>query len=551
MFQTNKKNNLISNDNLNVIASIIFIVFFFCGILIAPDYGLSTDEPFQRAIGYYWYINLIEKFFSEYSSIEILKAKFDNMYWSNEIKEGQFLFYSAFFDTLCAFIEELTQINNSKHAFILKHKLTFTVFFISSIFFWKIIKNRFPNKNFLLFVLIFYLTTPRIFAESFYNSKDIVFMSFCVFSIYYYFKYLDNNNLSNIILFTLFAALATTIRIMGIQFFLMFSLFFLLNSLEEKNYFKTNYKKYILHILLYFFFIFLFWPFLWNNPLQNFIISFKSFANYPWENYIFYLGNYIKANNLPWHYIPLWIFISTPLFQFFLFLVGFSVTLKLFLVNFISLDEKKKLWKHVDQQKDFFILIFFLFPIFTIIVFNSTLYGGWRHLYYIYPCIIYFISVFLNSLYKINSFFKQKNIISLLILTLLISNVYALIKFHPYQNVYFNVLIKKNANKFFEIDYWGLGNLQTIKLISNDKENLNKSIRTASFAPLEYTQLMLDEERLKFEGTTQNDQDFIFTNYTFENNPYFLKKYDIPKNYNKYFSLKRDGIIINEIFKKK
>ena len=171
-------------------------------------------------------------------------------------------------------------------------------------------------------------------------------------------------------------------------------------------------------------------------------------------------------------------------------------------------------------------------------------------MYFIYPCIIYFIGVSINYLLNSKRFFKNKNYIYILALIILISNTYNIIKYHPYQNVYFNFFFKKSANKLFEIDYWGLGNLETIKIIYKDEKDINKSIRTASFVPLNYTKLMLEDKEIKFEGTYNNNQDYIFTNYIYESNPIYLKKYDIPKNYTKFFTLERDGIVINEVYKK-
>ena len=56
--------------------------------------------------------------------------------------------------------------------------------------------------------------------------------------------------------------------------------------------------------------------------------------------------------------------------------------------------------------------------------------------------------------------------------------LYNLVKFHPYQNVYFNYLIKHKANKYFEIDYWGLANREAIEFIIKDSkyENIIKDI---------------------------------------------------------------------------
>ena len=63
--------------------------------------------------------------------------------------------------------------------------------------------------------------------------------------------------------------------------------------------------------------------------------------------------------------------------------------------------------------------------------------------------------------------------------------------------------------------------------IATDKNKLNKvQVRTASFTPLNYTQLIMSEsenERLILTGTKHLNQDYIFTNRVYERNPKFLK----------------------------
>ena len=73
-------------------------------------------------------------------------------------------------------------------------------------------------------------------------------------------------------------------------------------------------------------------------------------------------------------------------------------------------------------------------------------------------------------------------------------NLYNLIRLHPYQNVYFNSLFEKKANKLFEIDYWGLGNASSLKFLAKNKFDGNKlEIKVSSYTPLSYSLLILDD----------------------------------------------------------
>ena len=539
----------------NILIYLFFLFFLIVGLLIYKSFGLSIDEPFHRTSGYFWFYILAKKIFPLWDQLVDLKKSIEQMEWSEQFFRGQFNEYGPLFDLFSVGLEKIFGITSAKGAYELKHLLTFLTFFISGIYFFKMISKRFKNEIFSLLIVFFYFTSPRIFAESFYNCKDIIFMSFWVISIFYFFKSFEKNSLKNLILFSLFAAFATQIRIMGIQLIFFYLLYFFWQSLEEKKFLKKNSIYLINTLFFYFLFLYIFWPFLWENPIQNLIKTFLTFSNYEWGLKVFYLGKYINADNLPWHYTIVWIFITSPLIYIFFFLVGFGKTFKLLFNNLtaISENDENKLWTNNNQKKDFFIIFFLLTPILSVVLLNSTLYGGWRHLYFVYPSIIYLIAVGAEfSYFKIKK--KISNKVIIIFVSILVSyNFYTIIKLHPYQNIYFNSLVENKANKYFEIDYWGLANHEALEFIIKDKNNGDLvTIRTASFTPLNYSKkiINIDEEIYKLEGTTHSNQDYIFTNYHYEKNPKYEKKYLIPKNYQKVFTIRRGNIIINEIYKK-
>ena len=539
----------------SILIFIFFFLFFIIGLLIHKNFGISNDEPFQRSVGYYWYISIIETFSNDTEYIDYLKQKFNSMYWANYLNNGNLIQYGILFDTLSAFIEELFNIKNDQDAFYLKHFLTFIIFFVSSIFFYKIIDGRFNNKLFAVLITFIFISSPRIFAEAFYNCKDIIFMSFCVISLFFALKNFEYFNYKNLLFFSFFAALATNIRVMGIFLFVLFVIFIIFDSIEENKFSKK--KLYNLLVLLVTFplIVYIFWPFLWDDPVNKLIFTIKSFANYDWPGEVFYLGNFYKGSNLPWHYIPVWIIVTTPILILFLFFGGFFKISNIFFTNFLNLSEKNKLWINTNQKKDFFVLFFLLSPIFLVIILNSTLYSGWRHLYFVYPCLIYFSGIGLKTIFKINIFKKNKIIIISTIGILVLNNMMNLVKYHPYQNIFFNILAEKKANTKFEIDYWGLGNKEALQfLLKRKKLSGEIKVRVASFTPLQYTYLILNKSEansFSIVGTADQNQEFVFTNYIFDKDPNFEKKYSISNNYDSIFTLKRGNIILNEIFERK
>ena len=88
--------------------------------------------------------------------------------------------------------------------------------------------------------------------------------------------------------------------------------------------------------------------------------------------------------------------------------------------------------------------------------------------------------------------------------------------------------------------------------MSPDKEKVTVGI--ASFTPLGDSLFVVDKEiskRIEVTGTNLLNEDFIFTNYYYEINPKFTKKYHIPDNYEKIYTLRKGNVLINDLYIKK
>jgi len=296
------------------------------------------------------------------------------------------------------------------------------------------------------------------------------------------------------------------------------------------------------------------WPYLWNNTFSNLLNVFTAYQKII-VGTNFYLGEYFSTKYLPWHYIFVWIAVTIPFFYAPLILHSLFLIIRKFILNFLSVKKEVKLFQNKIDEYDFLFLLYFFLPIFYFITFNKPLIGGWRYLYFIFPSIIYFVIYSIDKIINFKENLVLKNSFFVLIFFCILNNFFTLVKFHPFQNIYFNKLVEKKANQLFDIDYWGLANANAInKILKDISPNEIYSIRTLSFVPLHYSMYIIDDplvNNLKFTGTVNNNQDYIFTNYVYEQNPLFLKKYDLPKNYYKFLSLKVGDILIYDVFKKK
>ena len=88
------------------------------------------------------------------------------------------------FDVPAAFLEIFFNLKDSRSYYLLRHLLNYLIFVLSLIYFYKIIIKKYESKLIAFIGVFFLYFSPRIFAESFYNTKDIFFMSLFILATY-------------------------------------------------------------------------------------------------------------------------------------------------------------------------------------------------------------------------------------------------------------------------------------------------------------------------------------------------------------------------------
>ena len=534
--------------------SIFFLIFyFFIGLFLVDDYGISVDEEFQRFSGFYWLNFILE--LTSFENFKIyVENKFEEINGLSLPNPKNYKFYGVIYDLPLAFIEAILKIEEPKEYFLLRHYANFTIFFISSVFFYLILKNRFKNDIIIFLGLLLYVSSPRIFGHSFYNNKDIVFLSLVTVTFFFIFKFIEHKNLKNIIIAGLFSSITCASRIVGIFIPLFFIFYLIILKENEKFNIKKKIKIISLYLLTFFLFLIIFWPYLWASPFNNFVYSLKIFSKYPEEFQMLFNGRYVNSNYLPLSYLPTWITITMPLLSLFLFLNGFINFSKRFFLRLVNIKENflpNDFWRSINESKDFIIFTCFLLIFFYIILSNTDIYNGWRHLYFLHFFITY-IAIF--GLHILNIKFKKIKHFLLIPFLFIMLNFYDLIKFHPYQGSYFNQLILKSKKNSFEVDYWGTAGVRFLKEILSYEKNSDKiNIAVASFLPLERSVKLLDyneAKKIRIVGQDYSKAEYIFNNNISEVNKFKNKKYEIPNNFKKISEFYIKDFMMYEIYKK-
>lgn len=441
MFQKNK----------NFIIVLVFITMFVIGCFCFKSYGISYDDPNNRNFGYY-NLNLISNFFGvagqscpEFSCQVTIKNHLN--------------IHGPFFEIFLVIIEKVFFISdNYKMIYLTRHFLTFLLFFIGLIFFYLLCQKYFKNWLLSISAVIFLFASPRIFADSFYNSVDIGALVGFIIASYTFFLLLEKITTKRLIIHAVVCAIAIDTRITNALILFVTSvylIFLLYQSKKPIERFRLV-KQILIFAAVSLLSIILFWPYLWENPL----LLFDSLVN----STTFDIGILtmfddvvVKANKIPWSYNFVWIAISTPIFYLALFLIGFPIMVFKIFIN------------GNNRIQNMYIFVSFLLPLILVIAFKTSLYNGWRHMFFIYPSFIMIVIIGLKNAYF---FLKKINIFAMRIFIVItifsFSNiVYNMIKIHPFEYVYFNS-IAPNMNTIcsgFDKDYWAMSYKQAFEYI--------------------------------------------------------------------------------------
>ena len=420
---------------------VVFIFFFaylLTGIYIFRDYGVSWDEqPMRTIIGL---PNYEAVFHHDRTSLEASPGKYYGPIWEIVLIAG----------------ERALDLNSMRSIWLMRHLLNFLLFYASSIAIYAIGKKLSGQNSWGLITALFYIVSPRLFGESFYNSKDIVHLSFLSLSLYSLLRLVSTPSFTNALLHAITTGLLIDTRLTGIVipiatlFFLPWLFFF--------SDLKTNRIRFLFIMLLYAVAqigtIILFWPVLWSQPSHHFMLAFAEMSHYPWNGAMLYLGKIVFSTRLPWHYLPVWMLISIPAAYIFFFCIGCIQVPVQFLKNIKSLENNfiGLAW-----------LLFFI-PLGSIVFLHAVVYDGWRHVYFLYaPFVIIAVEglkQLTSALYKVigGRVGWHQLLVAICVITFSIP-LYRITCDHPLESVYFNEPSKAvfaPISSQFEMDYWGL-----------------------------------------------------------------------------------------------
>ena len=421
---------------------LLFLGMFIISLWVFDDYGVSVDDPIQRTTGLinYDYIFLNDTFLLEWKDRD----------------------YGVAFELPLVIIEKLTTFTDLRDVYLLRHLFTHLFFLLGAYCCFLLIDFLYKNKWLATIGFFLIVLHPRLYAHSFFNTKDIPFMAMFLICFYWTALAFDKKTFRSFILLGFGIGLLINLRIMGLMLPCIVLFFLLIDAIKE--------RKYLAHLKLSGVFLFitclslyLSWPFLWKAPVDNFLLAFKNMSQFRWGGVVFFDGNWSKATKLTWDYIPGWFAVTTPI----MYLLGGIIGILLLIFNFIK--QPLSFFSNEKRRNNLLYVVCFFAPLIAVVVFHSVLYNGWRQLYFIYPSFVLLI------IYGIHVLFSSpfgKMVVATFFLAFIMMSQF-MISNSGLQHVYFNAYVDSKDPEYmrehFDTDYWGLSYKQMLEyVLKND-----------------------------------------------------------------------------------
>jgi hypothetical protein len=483
---------------------IFFLVAIIIGLLFYKDYGVSWDEPIQRAVGdvTYKYVFHNDKSLLTYDDRGL----------------------GTGFELPLIMLEKALQLTDTRDIDLMRHLATH-LFFLFSVFCgyvlaWRLFKNQYIAC--LGFILLAF--TPRIYAHSFFNTKDIPFLSAFLIALMFAQVAFSKDKAIWYLVLGFACGYATSIRAMGVLLLPAIGVFLIIDFLRAiylKEKAGTSMANLFLFIAGFCVLLYMAWPVLWSRPFFYFQEEYTRLAHIQWTGDVFFKGKNVSGAALPLDYVPVWFSITVPELWLICGLAGFVWTI-------ISLFRKPAQYIFNTNDRNFLLYAgCFVLPVLTIVLLNSVNYDDWRHLYFIYPSFV------MLALFTIHNLVSGGRVQRLIMVSLcgiqVLSIAFFMIGNHPYQNVYFNHFIshkKEYLRKHYDLEYWGCAYSDAMRyILAHDTSSSPIRIVDCSFMTKNALGFLppAQRQRIVLVGNSEH-ADYFITNY--RNHP---ENYDYPK----------------------
>ncbi len=417
-------------------------------VLMALGSGINADDEYQ--------VDYSEKLVNYYLT---MGTDTSALY----VEKGNMHLYGGFFDLVTGLTNRALGWTPDDLAYYdLRH-------FFNAIFGWltmlfiALFVRKLAGWRGALFALVVAFLSPRLLGHSLMNPKDIPFALGFAMSTYYMVGFLERMprpRWQDMLGLALGIGLALGTRAGGLLLFGYLGLFALLDLwlryrwswVRQGALWKAYAGRGLLVALVGYLIGIAVWPWALQAPLANPLEALSEFSKLGVRIRVLYQGMNIMSDETPWYYLPDWIWRTIPLTVLLGVLGGLALL--------------PRLLRRFQPLPVLLAVFSALFPIVYVIVRDSTLHDGWRHLLFVYPpMVVWAVLCWLWLENRYRSFVRTRQALYVVVGLTLIEPALFIARNPHWPYVYFNMASGGISHAFgrFETDYWGVSVKQAVE----------------------------------------------------------------------------------------
>ena len=483
-------------------ALVVCAVFTAVGVAVLDDYGVSWDEFRQREIGL--------------ETIRYVLGQDDELMGNNP-RRDHLKFYGTAFELPLLIVERVLGLQDDTRAILLSRHILTHLFFIASGFFCYLLTRRlFGSTAIALFAMLLFLLHPRLYAESFVNTKDLPLAAMFMVALFLTHRAFNKDTVGAFLLCGLAVGILINIRILGVVLFAAvpavraLDLLFDAGGGGRKHAFITG----GVFALAAMFVLYATLPYLWPNPIERTVEMFVTLSRHPVAFPILFQGELIMANDLPPHYIPTWVAITTP-----------PVALLLGVAGIIGLIRRgwaspRDMLRHGNLKFGFLLIGCLIMTLIAVGVLTPTMRSGWRVTYFLYAPFCVLAAFGLHYLASVSGRTVVRAVAYTLVGVGILIVVLQMVRIHPYQQAYFNFLVDRETPGLlgdqYPLEYWGTSYLDGLRYLTETYPDSHIHVSGSYIGHYRRNRAFLPEsarQKIVLKGEGEAIGDFYITNH--------------------------------------
>ncbi len=407
------------------------------GMVVLDDYGVGADDEESHQIGY--------------AAVNYMLGEVEAWLPPDPPHNR---FYGVVFEVPLVLVERLLGLTDSRAISLSRHLLTHFFFLAGGCGCARLVYHLFHNRWLALVALLLFVLQPRLYAHSFVNTKDIPFLVLFLGALFLIHRAWRRESLGAFALCGVGVGVATNLRIMGVLLFVVVvvlragDLVGAAGRAARWHVLSTGGVFVVVSVLT----LYAVSPGLRGDPLAL-GEAVAVLAQHPSPVPTFFQGELIFWPDIPAHYIPTWIAITTPPGVLLLGLVG-AVS-----VMHRGLRSPGAVLGDPVARFGLLLVACLVLPVVAVIVVNANLYNDWRHVYFLYAPLCLLAVFGLRWLAAGCRWAVLRQGVYGLAGVGLAGVVVEMIAIHPHQQVYFNALVDRTTPEYlatrYDLDRWG------------------------------------------------------------------------------------------------